>query len=54
MYKVGGRRGRTEITGFEPFLVIDGEEMADRMRKICAGSTSSKFVASEIACDRVD
>lgn len=44
VYKVGGRRGRTEITGFEPFLVIDGEEMADRMRKICAGSTSSKLV----------
>ncbi|EKM76563.1 hypothetical protein AGABI1DRAFT_122508 [Agaricus bisporus var. burnettii JB137-S8] len=37
---VGARRGRTEITGFEPFLIIDGEEMADRMRKICAGSTS--------------
>lgn len=40
---VGARRGRTEITGFEPFLIIDGEEMADRMRKICAGSTSSKL-----------
>ncbi len=31
------------ITGFEPFLVIDAEDMADDLRKICAGSTSGQY-----------
>ncbi|KXN90431.1 Eukaryotic translation initiation factor 2D [Leucoagaricus sp. SymC.cos] len=36
----GGRRGITTITGFEPFLSIDADDMAEKFRKICAGSTS--------------
>ena len=38
-----GRKACTLITGFEPFLVIDAQEMADDLRKICAGSTSGKY-----------
>jgi translation initiation factor 2D len=28
------------ISGFEPFLVVDAEEMAENLRKACAGATS--------------
>lgn len=35
-----GRKASTLITGFEPFLVIDAEEMAEDLRKACAGATS--------------
>ena len=28
------------ITGFEPFHIIDAEEMAEDLRKVCAGATS--------------
>ncbi|KAF9449080.1 hypothetical protein P691DRAFT_668180 [Macrolepiota fuliginosa MF-IS2] len=42
-YKQGGRRGTTAITGFEPFLVIDADDMAEDLRKICAGSSSGQF-----------
>ncbi|KAF8662770.1 hypothetical protein AX16_001128 [Volvariella volvacea WC 439] len=35
-----GRKASTLITGFEPFLVINAEEMAEDLRKICAGATS--------------
>ncbi|TFK67974.1 hypothetical protein BDN72DRAFT_842359 [Pluteus cervinus] len=35
-----GRKASTLITGFEPYLVIDAEEMAEELRKICAGATS--------------
>ncbi|KAJ3522981.1 hypothetical protein NMY22_g11649 [Coprinellus aureogranulatus] len=35
-----GRKASTMITGFEPFQVIDGEEMAEDLRKACAGATS--------------
>lgn len=39
-------KATTLITGFEPFLVIDAEEMAEHLRKVCAGATSGKFVLS--------
>jgi len=39
-----GRKASTLITGFEPFLVIDAEEMAEELRKVCAGATSGTFV----------
>ncbi|KAJ7717576.1 eukaryotic translation initiation factor SUI1 family protein [Mycena metata] len=35
-----GRKASTLVSGFEPFLVLDGEEMAEDLRKICAGATS--------------
>ncbi|KAF7319522.1 Eukaryotic translation initiation factor SUI1 family protein [Mycena chlorophos] len=35
-----GRRPSTLITGFEPFLVVSAEDMAEDLRKICAGATS--------------
>ncbi|CAA7262134.1 unnamed protein product [Cyclocybe aegerita] len=35
-----GRKAATLITGFEPFLVIDADEMAEDLRKTCAGATS--------------
>ena len=35
-----GRKACTLITGFEPFLVVDAQEMADDLRKTCAGATS--------------
>ncbi|SJL15774.1 uncharacterized protein ARMOST_19279 [Armillaria ostoyae] len=34
-----GRKASTLITGFEPFL-INADEMADELRKLCAGATS--------------
>ncbi|KAF7356792.1 Eukaryotic translation initiation factor SUI1 family protein [Mycena venus] len=37
-----GRKASTLVSGFEPFLVLSGEEMAEDLRKICAGSTSGK------------
>ena len=41
-----GRKASTLITGFEPFLVIDAEEMAEDLRKMCAGATSGNVVIS--------
>ncbi|KAJ7145797.1 hypothetical protein C8R44DRAFT_755904 [Mycena epipterygia] len=35
-----GRKASTLVSGFEPFLVISGEDMAEDLRKICAGATS--------------
>ncbi|KAJ7657881.1 eukaryotic translation initiation factor SUI1 family protein [Mycena polygramma] len=35
-----GRKASTLVSGFEPFLVLSGEEMAEDLRKICAGATS--------------
>ncbi|KAF6749553.1 eukaryotic translation initiation factor SUI1 family protein [Ephemerocybe angulata] len=35
-----GRKASTMITGFEPFVVVDAEEMAEDLRKVCAGATS--------------
>ncbi|KAJ7353685.1 eukaryotic translation initiation factor SUI1 family protein [Mycena albidolilacea] len=35
-----GRKASTLISGFEPFLVLSGDEMAEDLRKICAGATS--------------
>jgi translation initiation factor 2D len=37
-----GRKASTLVTGFEPFLVLSGEEMAEDLRKICAGATSGR------------
>jgi len=34
------RKASTRITGFESFHVIDAVEMADDLRKVCAGATS--------------
>jgi len=42
-----GRKASTLITGFEPFLVIDAEEMAEDLRKVCAGATSVSPVAGK-------
>jgi hypothetical protein len=38
-----GRKAATLISGFEPFLVVDAEEMAEDLRKACAGATSGVF-----------
>lgn len=35
-----GRKACTLITGFEPFQVFSAEDMAEDLRKACAGSTS--------------
>ena len=36
------RKASTRISGFELFHVIDAEEMADDLRKVCAGATSGE------------
>lgn len=35
-----GRKACTLITGFEPFLVIEAEDMAEELKRICAGATA--------------
>ncbi|KAJ7737885.1 eukaryotic translation initiation factor SUI1 family protein [Mycena maculata] len=35
-----GRKASTLVTGFEPFLVLSGEDITEDLRKICAGATS--------------
>jgi translation initiation factor 2D len=35
-----GRKVCTLISGFEPYLVVDAEDMAEELRKVCAGATS--------------
>ncbi|KAJ6526619.1 eukaryotic translation initiation factor SUI1 family protein [Mycena vulgaris] len=35
-----GRKASTLVWGFEPFLVLSGEDMAEDLRKLCAGATS--------------
>ncbi|RDB15094.1 Eukaryotic translation initiation factor 2D [Hypsizygus marmoreus] len=35
-----GRKASTLISGFEPFLVVNAEDMAEELRKVCAGATS--------------
>ncbi|KAF8890698.1 hypothetical protein BD779DRAFT_1516510 [Infundibulicybe gibba] len=35
-----GRKASTLITGFEPFMSTSAEDIAEDLRKICAGSTS--------------
>ncbi|KAG6871046.1 hypothetical protein C0992_011809 [Termitomyces sp. T32_za158] len=35
-----GRKVSTLISGFEPFLVLNAEEMAEDLRRTCAGATS--------------
>ncbi|KAK7055104.1 eukaryotic translation initiation factor SUI1 family protein [Favolaschia claudopus] len=35
-----GRKACTLITGFEPFVVISADELAEDLRKLCAGATS--------------
>ncbi|KAJ7088555.1 eukaryotic translation initiation factor SUI1 family protein [Mycena crocata] len=35
-----GRKASTLISGFEPFVILSGDEMAEDLRKICAGATS--------------
>lgn len=47
-----GRKASTLVSGFEPFLVISGEDMAEDLRKICAGATSGKFF-SRSSCDNI-
>jgi hypothetical protein len=34
-----GRKAGTLVTGFEPFF-LEGEEMADELRRLCACATS--------------
>lgn len=43
-----GRKASTLIVGFEPFIVIDAEEMAEELRKTCAGATSGELSLSFI------
>ncbi|KAJ2921759.1 hypothetical protein H1R20_g15340, partial [Candolleomyces eurysporus] len=43
-----GTKASTMITGFEPFLV-DAEEMAEDLRKICAGATGISPIAGKPA-----
>ncbi|CAK5270936.1 unnamed protein product [Mycena citricolor] len=35
-----GRKAATLISGFEPFLILVAEDMAEDLRKLCAGATS--------------
>ncbi|KAF8630727.1 hypothetical protein AX15_002748 [Amanita polypyramis BW_CC] len=42
-----GRKASTTIMGFEPFLVIDAEVMADELRKSCASATSVSQIAGK-------
>ena len=35
-----GRKACTLIMGFELFLVVEAEEMAEELRRVCAGATS--------------
>lgn len=35
-----GRKASTLVTGFEPFLVVGAEEMAEELRRVCASATS--------------
>ncbi|KAG2005858.1 eukaryotic translation initiation factor SUI1 family protein [Coprinopsis cinerea AmutBmut pab1-1] len=44
-----GRKASTLITGFEPFLVVNGDDMAEDLRKTCAGATSVSPVAGKPA-----
>ena len=37
-----GRKASTLITGFEPFLTVDAETIADDLRKACASATSGE------------
>ncbi|PPQ94260.1 hypothetical protein CVT25_004917 [Psilocybe cyanescens] len=43
-----GRKASTLITGFEPFFV-DAEDMAEDLRKVCAGATSVSSVPGKPA-----
>ena len=38
-----GRKASTLITGFEPFLTVDAETIADDLRKSCASATSGEY-----------
>ena len=49
-----GRKACTLITGYEPFLVVDAEEMAEELRKACAGATSSAFVSDLLEKGKAD
>ncbi|KAF8637107.1 hypothetical protein AX17_003011 [Amanita inopinata Kibby_2008] len=42
-----GRKASTLVTGFEQFLVIDAESMAEDLRKACAGATSVSPVSGK-------
>lgn len=41
-----GRKACTLIVGFEPFLVVEAEEMAEELRRVCAGATSGSCFLS--------
>lgn len=40
-----GRKASTLVTGFEPFF-LEGGEVADELRRICACATSGTFLAT--------
>ena len=40
-----GRKASTLVTGFEPFF-LEGEEMADELRRLCACATSGTCLAN--------
>lgn len=44
-----GRKASTLIAGFEPFMVVNGDEMAEDLRKVCAGATSVSPVVGKPA-----
>ena len=45
-----GRKASTLIVGFEPFLVVEAEEMAEELRRVCAGSTSGSCFLLSLVC----
>lgn len=49
-----GRKASTLIVGFEPFLVVEAEEMAEELRRVCAGSTSVSPIAGKPAGSGVE
>ncbi|KAG5643116.1 hypothetical protein DXG03_001542 [Asterophora parasitica] len=44
-----GRKVSTMISGFEPFLVVNAEDMVEDLRKACAGATSVSPIAGKPA-----
>ncbi len=42
-----GRKASTLITGFEPFFIV-AEDMAEELRKLCAGATSGTIATFPI------
>ena len=48
-----GRRASTLVTGFEPFF-LEGEEMADEFRRLCACATSGAYLVASPRFERLN